>query len=67
MAGKEKRDPERKNKIKVKFNIWFVIIIVKLRHSTLVGTKRDNLGITPPTWPSITQSRPFHTAIQVLK
>lgn len=27
----KKRAPERENKIKVKFNIWFVIFIVKLR------------------------------------
>lgn len=34
MARREKRAPERENKIKVKFNIWFVIFIVKLRCST---------------------------------
>lgn len=41
MAGKDKRAPERENKIKVKFNIWFVIFIVKLLCSTVSTKERQ--------------------------
>lgn len=47
MMGENKRTQEKKNK-KVKFNIWFAIVIEKLSCS-LVSTKRDNLSIMPPT------------------
>lgn len=60
------KEPQRRKTKKVKFNIWFAIVIEKLSCS-LVSTKRDNLSIMPPTWPSITNSQPLYTQIQVPK